>query len=465
MSAALWTSTEAAAATGGRNTANWSTNSVSIDTRMLEQGTLFVALKGTRDGHEFVVEAFKRGAAAALVSRKPNDVSENAPLLMVKDTQAGLEALGRASRARSSARIAAVTGSAGKTTTKEMLRLALQSAGSVAASTASYNNHWGVPLSLARMARDAKFGVFEIGMNHEGEIRALVKQVRPHVALVTTVAPAHLEYFGTVEKIADAKGEIFESVEPGGAALIPVDNPHAKRLAAHARKAGIERLLYFGTKVDADARLIFAENDGNGQRVIAEIEGERVNFQLRAQGAHIAMNALAVLLTAHELGADLAPAARALEVFSALKGRGAHFSAGGIEVIDESYNANPVSMAMALELLGAAKPRGRRIAVLGDMLELGAEGAALHRAVAKYIAAANTDLVFLCGPQMAALWQALPTARKGAYAETSAQLAPQLIAVLRAGDVVLVKGSYGSRMPVVIEALKTLGNGNGAAAA
>ncbi len=465
MSAALWTSANAAAATGGRNTANWIANNVSIDTRKLAAGALFVALKDMRDGHDFVAEAFKHGASAALVSRKPKDVPENAPLLMVKNTQAGLETLGYAARARTKARIAAVTGSAGKTTTKEMLRLALGSGRAVAASDASYNNHWGVPLSLARMPRDARFGVFEIGMNHEGEIRALVKQVRPHVALVTTVAPAHLEYFGTVEKIADAKGEIFEGLEQGGAALIPSDNPHAKRLASHARDAGVKNILYFGTKADADARLIFAENDGDGQRMIAEIKGERVNFCLRAQGAHIAMNALAVLLAAHELGAGLAPAARALEGFSALKGRGAHFHAGGIEVIDESYNANPVSMTAALALLGAKQPRGRLVAVLGDMLELGADGAALHRALAKDIEAARADLVFLCGPQMAALWQALPQPRRGAYAETSAQLAPQLVAALRAGDVVLVKGSFGSRMAVVIEALKALGNGDGAAAA
>jgi UDP-N-acetylmuramoyl-tripeptide--D-alanyl-D-alanine ligase len=382
---------------------------------------------------------------------------------MVPDTQKALEALGRAARVRSSARIVALTGSAGKTTAKEMLRQALAGAGQVAASEASYNNHWGVPLSLVRMGRDAKFGVFEIGMNHEGEIRALVKQVRPHVALVTTVAPAHLEYFGTVEKIADAKSEIFEGLEPGGTAIIPADNSHAQRMTAHARKAGVKNILYFGTAANADARFIFAENDGGGQRVIAEVKGEGVNFRMLAQGAHIAMNALAVLLACVELGTRLAPAAHALENFSALKGRGAHFHAGNIEVIDESYNANPVSMVAAFGLLAAASPRGRRVAVLGDMLELGKDGAALHRALAKDIEAAHADLVFLCGPQMAALWQALPSARKGAYAENSAGLAPQLMAALRPGDVVLVKGSFGSRMVVIIEALRALGNGCAAA--
>ena len=469
---ALWTSAEAATATNGQATREWNAKSVSIDTRTLEHGALFVALKGERDGHEFAADAFKRGAAAALVSRKPENVSENAPLLVVQDTQAGLEALGRAARIRSQARIVAVTGSAGKTTTKEMLRLALGRTSQVASSAASYNNHWGVPLSLARMPRDAKFGVFEIGMNHEGEIRALVKQVRPHVALVTTVAPAHLEYFGTVEKIADAKAEIFEGLEPDGAALIPADNPHAERLARHARAARVMRVLKFGAKPDADARLLSTRPDVDGQAVTANIGGKPVAFRLDAQGYHIAMNAVAALLAADELGADVASAARALEEFSPLKGRGARFTvlakSGGIDVIDESYNANPVSMAAALDLLASARARdsGRRIAVLGDMLELGEQGTALHAGLAKDIAAARADLVFLCGPQMRALWETLPSSRKGAYARTSTELAPQLTMALRAGDVVLVKGSFGSRMSVIIEALKALSsNGDGAAAA
>ena len=472
MSAALWTSVEAATATGGRSTREWNASSVSIDTRTLEQGALFIALKGERDGHEFVAESFKRGAAAALVSKKPNDVSDSVPLLVVQDTQAGLEALGRASRARTQARIVAVTGSAGKTTTKEMLRLVLTRAGTVAASAASYNNHWGVPLSLARMERDTKYGVFEIGMNHEGEIRALVKQVHPHVALVTTIAPAHLEYFGTVEKIADAKAEIFEGLEPEGTALIPADNSHAERLAKHAREAGVKHILFFGAKAGADARLMLAQPDGTGQKVTAEIRGRQVSFRLGAQGYHIAMNAVAALLAANELGANVANIARAMEEFAPLKGRGARFTVlaktGGIDIIDESYNANPASMVAALGLLAAVRPHasGRRIAVLGDMLELGSEALALHAGLAKDIETANADLVFLCGPQMAALWQALPSTRKGAYAKNSAELAPQLTGALRAGDIVLVKGSFGSRMAVIIEALKAFSsNGGGAAAA
>ncbi|MGQ0741030.1 MAG: UDP-N-acetylmuramoylalanyl-D-glutamyl-2,6-diaminopimelate--D-alanyl-D-alanine ligase [Alphaproteobacteria bacterium] len=470
MSAPLWTAQEADAATGGRSSRAWEAADVSIDTRTLSRGGLFIALKGARDGHDFVADAFARGATAALVSRKPENVSAEAALLLVPDTQAGLEALGRASRARSNARIVAVTGSAGKTTTKEMLRLVLSRAGSTAASAASYNNQWGVPLSLARMGRDTRFGVFEIGMNHEGEIRALVKQVRPHVALVTTVAPAHLEYFGTVEKIADAKAEIFEGLDPGGSALLPADGPYADRLSRRAREAGADNVLTFGTRVDADARLLSARADGEGQTVTANVGGNAVAFRLVAPGTHIARNAVSALLAASELGVPVAEAACAIEEFSPLKGRGARFTVAGrtgaIEVIDESYNANPVSMSAALDLLAAARPRGRRIAALGDMLELGAQGEALHTGLAKDIEAAKAELVFLCGPQMSALWQVLPESRRGAYAATSTELAPQLTGALKGGDVVLVKGSFGSRMSVIIEALKALSsNGGGAAAA
>jgi UDP-N-acetylmuramoyl-tripeptide--D-alanyl-D-alanine ligase len=453
----LWTSDEAAQATGGKNTRVWSAHGVSIDTRSLEPGDLFVALKGERDGHAYVAEALKKGAAAALVAQVPGNLASDAPLLIAADTQTGLEALARASRARSSAKIVAVTGSAGKTTTKEMLRLMLNSVGSVAASAASYNNHWGVPLSLARMGRDIGYGVFEIGMNHAGEIRALVKQVRPHAAIITTIAPAHLEYFGTLEAIADAKAEIFEGIEAGGAAILPADNPQFDRLKAHAQKAGVKRVLRFGAATGADARLIAADPDGDGQKITAEIAGKRVTCVIGAAGTHIAMNATAALLATQILGADLNAAAEALARFTALKGRGARFTWGEIEIIDESYNANPASMAAAIGLLGDARPKqsGRRIAVLGDMLELGGNAAELHRGLAGPLGAARAELVFLCGPQMESLWQAIPERNRGAYAEKSSELAPELMRHLRAGDVVLVKGSFGSRMAVIIDALKS----------
>jgi UDP-N-acetylmuramoyl-tripeptide--D-alanyl-D-alanine ligase len=451
---ALWTAEEAAVATGGSATGNWQAVGVSIDTRTIEPGELFLALKGARDGHEFVSAALERKAAAAMVSVRPQGISPAAPLLLVGDTQSGLEGLGRASRARARAKIAAVTGSAGKTTTKEMLRLMLAGSGTVAASAASYNNHWGVPLSLARMARDAAYGVFEIGMNHAGEIRALVKHVRPHVALITTIAPAHLEYFGSVEAIADAKAEIFESLQPGGTAILPADSPQFERLKRHAQAAGVARILAFGNGADADARLIATEPHGDGQKLIVEIAGTRITCTVGAAGMHIAMNAVASLLAVRELSADVSAAASALAGFTALKGRGARLELAGIELIDESYNANPASMVAALDLLGQTQPKGRRVAVLGDMLELGENSADLHRALSGAITAARADLVFLCGPQMAALWQAIPSRIRGAYAEASVALAPELTRRLREGDVVLVKGSFGSRMSVIIDALK-----------
>ena len=454
--APLWSAKEAAAATGGNAIGDWMAYGISIDTRTIEPGDLFVALKGERDGHDYVAAALEKKAAVALVAGRPQNVSVDAPLLIVGDTQSGLEALGRASRARTNAKILAVTGSAGKTTTKEMLRLMLAASGPVAASAASYNNHWGVPLSLARMARDSAYGVFEIGMNHAGEIRALVKQVRPHVAIITTIAPAHLEYFGGVEAIADAKAEIFEGLEPGGTAILPADNSQFARLKAHAQAAGVASILSFGTQAGADARLIASEPFGEGQKLIAEIRGARIEFAVGAAGAHIAMNAVAGLLALRELGCEMNAGARALGGFAALKGRGARLAVGGIALIDESYNANPASMAAALDLLGQTQPQppGRRIAVLGDMLELGQNAAELHRGLAAAIAAARTDLAFLCGPQMAALWQALEPKLRGAYAENSSALAPDLMDRLRTGDVVLVKGSFGSRMSVIIDALK-----------
>jgi UDP-N-acetylmuramoyl-tripeptide--D-alanyl-D-alanine ligase len=453
-STVLWTSDEAAAATGGQSQGAWAARGISIDTRTLAQGDLYIALKGEhRDGHAFVSQALEKGAAAAMVSQGA-DVAYRAPLLVVADTQKGLEDLGRASRARARAKIVAVTGSAGKTTTKEMLNLMLAGEGETLASAASYNNHWGVPLSLARMPRSARYGVFEIGMNHAGEIRALVAQVRPHVAVITTIAPAHLEYFGTIEKIADAKAEIFEGIEPGGAALIPAANSQAERLIAHARAAGVKNILTFGDKEGADARLLAATPTGAGQKISAEIMGEQIEFVLGAPGAHIASNALGALLAVKCAGADMARAAAALKNFAPLSGRGASFRAAGADIIDESYNANPASMAAALSLLGEWPAKGLRIAVLGDMLELGPQSAELHSGLASSIAAAGTDLVFLCGAQMKALWDALPASIRARHAGQSEDLVGPLLETIKPGDAVLVKGSFGSRMAVVINALK-----------
>lgn len=456
---ALWTSSEAETATLGKSSGDFSATGMSIDTRTLKPGDLFVALKGdARDGHDFVKAAFDAKASAALVSHKPDGAT--GPLLAVAHVQRGLEDLARASRARSHAKIIAVTGSAGKTTTKEMLRLAFGALGNTHASAASYNNHWGVPLSLASMPRETEYGVFEVGMNHFGELRNLVSFVKPHIALVTTIAPAHLEFFGNCEAIADAKSEIFEGILPGGSALIPADSEYAARLATRAKQAGVSRILSFGVN-GKDARLIGFTETEDGMRVQSEILGRRVDFRIAAPGAHIAGNAIGALLSVAILDGDVLNAAAALSHFSALKGRGARFKvkvgAGSAEIIDESYNANPASMAAALALLGSANAK-RRIAVLGDMLEMGPEGAAHHADLAAPIQAARVDMVYANGPQMKSLWDVLPASRRGSYAATSSEIAPLVAGGLQDGDVVLVKGSLGSRMAAIIDALKARGS-------
>jgi UDP-N-acetylmuramoyl-tripeptide--D-alanyl-D-alanine ligase len=455
---ALWTSEDAEAATLGAAAEPFEVTGLSIDTRTLKPGDLFVALKGdARDGHAFVKDALAAKAGAALVQRAMPDLPANAPLLTVANTQRGLEDLARASRARTHAQIVAVTGSAGKTTTKEMLRLALGALGRTHASAASYNNHWGVPLSLASMPQNTAFGVFEVGMNHFGEIRALVGLVRPQVAIVTTIAPAHLEFFETCDAIADAKSEIFEGIVSGGAALIPSDSPYAGRLLARARQSRVSRSLSFGSAAECDGRLVGLEETDDGTKVMSRILGRDVHFRLGATGAHNASNAVAALLAVAALDGDVLNAAAALSKFEALKGRGERFAlkiAGkNIRLIDESYNANPSSMAAALGNLGQASAK-RRIAVLGDMLELGAGGAGLHANLAGAVEDARADLVFLCGAQMVALWVKIPSSRRGAYGAKSADIADALLNSLQDGDAVLVKGSFGSRMAVIIEALK-----------
>ncbi len=445
----LWTSTEAEAATLGKASRAFEVSGLSIDTRTIKAGDLFVALKGdNRDGHDFVRAAFDAKAGAALVTHTPDGVT--GPLLTVGHTLRGLEDLARAARARSHAKILAITGSAGKTTTKEILRLACNALGRTHASAASHNNHWGVPLSLAALPRDAEYGVFEVGMNHFGELRNLTGFVRPHLALITTIAPAHLEFFGSCEAIADAKSEIFEGIEPGGAALIPADSAYAERLAARARQARVARIVSFGET--GEAKLISFTLDGAGMRVKADILGRAVDCFVGAPGAHIAQNVVGALAAVALLDGDVLNAAAALKDFTALKGRGARFEANGIAVIDDSYNANPASMAAALSLLGASK--GRKIAVLGDMLEMGEGGLAHHAGLAAPIEANKVDLVFACGAQMKALWDALPASRRGAYAENSALLAPQVMTAVKPGDTVLVKGSNGARMSVIVDALR-----------
>jgi UDP-N-acetylmuramoyl-tripeptide--D-alanyl-D-alanine ligase len=435
---------------------------LSIDTRTVRPGEAFFAIQGDkRDGHDFVDAALKAGAGLAVVSRrKAAAMAQRAPLLMVDDVLIALNDLAKAARLRSLAKIVAVTGSVGKTGTKEALRLVLAKQGETHASAASYNNHWGVPLSLALMPQSAKFGVFEIGMNHAGEITPLTRLVRPHVAIVTAIAPVHLEFFGTLEAIADAKAEIFFGLEPGGAALLNADSPQFARLKSAAARAGVGQILAFGESESADARLMRASLQAETSTVQARILEHDVTYKLGAPGRHVVDNSLAVLAAAQLVGADLALAALALGELKPPSGRGERIAldvpGGAVLLIDESYNANPTSMRAALALLGQVpmQGRGRRIAVLGDMLELGPEGAALHAALAEPVLAHAIDSVFCAGPLMKSLWDALPSERRGGYAAGSAALEAEVLGAVAAGDAVMVKGSLGSRMGPIVQALK-----------
>jgi UDP-N-acetylmuramoyl-tripeptide--D-alanyl-D-alanine ligase len=459
----LWTAQALAKATGGKLVGAYreTIGGISIDTRTIAAGEAFVAIKGERlDGHDYAETALAKGASLAVVDEaSAGKFSKDAALLVVGDTLEALRKAGVAARARSAAKIIAVTGSVGKTGTKEALRLALSANGETHASTASFNNHWGVPLSLARLAESAKFGIFEIGMNHAGEIEPLVKLVRPHVAIITTIEPVHLEYFSGIEAIADAKAEIFQGIVPGGVAILNRDNPQFARLEAAAQAAKVSRIVSFGAEAKADARLLDVALKEDGSAAHADILGEDVMFKLGAPGRHLVMNALAVLAAAKLAGADLAKAAIALGNLVPPPGRGntaaLRLPGGNGLLIDESYNANPASMRAALEVLAHAPlgKDGRRIAVLGDMLELGPEGAARHAELAEAVSAAKTDLVFCSGPLMHALWEALPSGLKGGYAESAAALEPQVIAALRGGDAVMVKGSNGSRMGAIVKSL------------
>jgi len=458
----LWSAAELVNATQGRFEGEpKSFGGVSIDSRSLAPGDIFVAIKGeNRDGHEFVAAALNAGAGAAIVSRPTDAMRAAGTLLVVDEPLKALERLGIAARTRSAAKVIAVTGSVGKTGTKEALRLVLTGEGETHASAQSYNNHWGVPLSLARLPRSAEFAVFEIGMNHAGEITPLTNMVRPHIAIVTAIAASHLGHFRSLEQIADAKAEIFSGVLPGGAAIINGDAPHARRIAAAAKRAGIERIYSFGKDASADIRLLSIELLESRSKVKASVFGHEILFEIGMPGEHVAMNSLAVLGTAKLVGADLARAASSLARLCAAKGRGGRYTltapGGNLILIDESYNANPSSMRAALAVLGNTRPGsgGKRIAVLGDMLELGDKGSALHAELADAIDASGADALYACGPLMRHLWEAVPSSRRGRYAASSKELQESLIGDLRAGDVVMVKGSLGSRMGLLVEAIK-----------
>ena len=437
---------------------------ISIDSRTLGPGDAFFAIQGDhRDGSDFVAPALAAKAGLAVVAAgRRAELPHDAPLLVVPDVLAALRALAAAARARLDGKVIAVTGSVGKTGTKEALRLALAKDGETHASVASYNNHWGVPLSLARCPASARYAVLEMGMNHAGEIEPLSRLARPHVAIITTVAPVHLEFFGTLAKIADAKAEIFLGLETGGAAVLNLDNSQFPHLKRRAKAARVARIVTFGEHDAADARLIKCALHPDCSTVQADILGTELTYKIGAPGRHLVDNSLAVLAVTVLVGADLALSALALADFKPASGRGAaveiDLPGGRATVIDESYNANPASMAAALALLGQ-KPigaAGRRIAVLGDMLELGPRGRALHRGLVAAVDANAIDLVFCCGPLMHALWQALPASRRGGYAEDSGALEPQVLSAVGADDVVMVKGSLGSRMAPIVKALQKL---------
>jgi UDP-N-acetylmuramoyl-tripeptide--D-alanyl-D-alanine ligase len=467
---ALWTSEDAEAATGGTVRGDWRAHGVSIDTRTLEPGDLFVALKDVRDGHDFVSAAFQKGAAAALVSRLPEGVAADAPLLIVDDVLEALVSLGVAARARTRAKVIAVTGSAGKTSTKEMLRHVFLRQGRTHAAEASYNNHWGVPLTLARMPAETEFAVIEIGMNHPGEIAPLSRMTRPHIAIVTTVGAAHLEAFDNIEGIAHEKASIFEGLEPGGDALFNADVETSPILGKAAETSGA-RSIGFGESSGATLRATRVTLTADASVVEGTFGDEIFLLKVGAPGRHFAMNALAVMGAAECAGADWDVAACDLANWRAPAGRGQRETLPldavedhSIELIDDAFNANPTSMAAAFEVLAAVQPRdgvgrvakGRRIAILGDMLELGPDEARLHSALADLDAMHEIDRVDCVGPRMRALYDALPQAKRGRWAATAEALASEAHHLIDAGDVVLVKGSKGSKVSLVVEALRKL---------
>ncbi|MEZ5668799.1 MAG: UDP-N-acetylmuramoyl-tripeptide--D-alanyl-D-alanine ligase [Alphaproteobacteria bacterium] len=462
----LWTATEAAAAVEGGTTGTWSATGVSIDSRTVAAGDLFIALRGPHhDGHDHVEQALQAGAVGAAVARIPAGIDSGDPrLLRVADTAAALTALGRAARRRTAAKVVAVTGSVGKTSTKEALRLVLSQQGATSASRGNLNNQFGTPLSLARMPADCAYGVFEAGMNHAGELRDLAGLIRPHVAVITNVEPVHIENFASVEGIADAKAELLEGVVEGGAAVLPRDSRHYARLREKAFACGIARVLDFGKAPEAYAHLLDYAVQGSATRVAAVVGERAIAYRIGAPGQHWVLNSLAVLAAIDALGADTGAAALALGDLTAIAGRGQRQTialpdGGTILLIDDAYNASPPSMRAAFEMLAttAVSRGGRRIAVLGDMLELGADAAAMHATLADDVAAAAIDRVHSCGPLMASLAERLPAPRRGHHAADAAALAPLVLADVRTGDAVLVKGSRGSRMDVVVDSLRGLG--------
>ena len=462
---ALWTSDEVLAAlTAASITAPFAAEGVTFDSRAVGKGDLFFALSGeTTDGHGFVADALSRGAAAAVVSREVEGA--RGTLVRVPDTMKALVELGLAARRRSQARIASVTGSVGKTSTKDALRAMLSAQAPTSASVASYNNHVGVPVSLARFPREVRYGVFEIGMNHPGEIEPLARQVAAHVGIVTNVGPVHIGHLGSEEAVADEKGCLFAGMAEGAVAVLNRDSRHYDRLVGKARHFGVSRIVGFGRSDAAEARLVSCDLQDSGSDVAALIHGRRIEYRLGAAGEHWVLNSIGALAVIEALGADVAKAAATLADVKASPGRGARrrlaFGDGAIELLDESYNANPVSVRAMLSVLARTEPQrgGRRVLALGDMRELGEGADAYHAGLADAVAASGAAQVFLCGPHMEALWRLLPPAQRGVHRPDSAALAGDVAAALRAGDVVAVKGSLGSKMKIVVDAIVAASDG------
>ena len=461
----LWTRDDIVEATGGRlaagaSSAAWHATGVSIDSRTCAPGDLFVALAGPNfDGHDYVAQALAGGAAGAIVSRTPEALGGSERLVGVDDCETALTDLGRFARNRSTAKFVCVTGSVGKTSTKDGLAAALAVCGTTHATVGNLNNHLGTPLTLARTPADAVYGVLELGMNHTGEITPLSQIARPDVAVITTIEAVHLEFFDSVAAIAEAKAEIFAGLADNGVAVLNRDNAYFALLGSIAAEQGARRIVGFGADPDADARLVAAMTDDDGSDVIAEVDGITLHYRLNAPGRHRVINSLAVLAAVAGLGANIEAAAAALSNVTIARGRGRHhrvrMDGGAYVVIDDSYNASPASMRAAFEVLGTTSPEGagRRIAVLGDMLELGPEALRLHAALARNLEVNGIDQVFSSGELMGALDEALPTQMRGGHAATPEQLLPLVLAAVRPGDVVLVKGSLGSRVGPIAEAL------------
>ena len=470
----LWTAQDAVAATGGRAQGDWSVDGVSIDTRTLQPGDLFVALKAARDGHDFVAQALAGGAGAALVSRVPDGVDSDAPLLIVDDVLEGLEALGRAARARCDARVVAVTGSVGKTSTKEMLRTVLSSQGQTHAAVASYNNHWGVPLTLARMPADSEFAVIEIGMNHPGEIAPLAILARPHVALITNVAAVHIEAFESLDGIAREKASIFRGVELGGVAISNGDLETAPIVSSAAAEL-VAQLISFGEGAENDCRLLDVSLQDKQTIGTARIGLQQLSFTINAPGRHFAQNAVAVLAVVQALGLNLTQAAGDLAQWTPPAGRGMREiiridpqnDDQTLELIDDAFNASPTSMEASLEVLAAAKPKdglgggstGRRVAVLGDMLELGKAENTLHAGLADLPFLSAIDIIHCVGPRMQNLWQRLPVGQRGRCVDSADALLDEMPQLIDAGDVVLIKGSKGIKVSKIVDGIRKLGHG------